>query len=63
MPPSTTPQLTWNGGGLRGTVFDVEPHEGGWQIAGQGGHVKYGTLPQLDIENLHLRYRARHPFL
>jgi hypothetical protein len=51
-------QLTWSGGGLRGTAFEIEPHEGGWQIAGQGGRLTYGKLPPLDVNNLHLRYRA-----
>jgi hypothetical protein len=51
-------QLTWSGGGLRGTAFEIEPHEGGWQIAGQGGRITYGKLPPLDVDNLHLRYHA-----
>lgn len=56
-------QLTWKDGGLRGTAFEIEPHEGGWQIAGQGGRLTYGKLPPLDVANLHLRYRAPSLFV
>ncbi|MDR3401784.1 MAG: hypothetical protein P4L99_04720 [Chthoniobacter sp.] len=56
-------QLTWKDGGLRGTAFEIEPHEGGWQIVGQGGHLTYGKLPQLDVADLHLRYRAPSLFV
>jgi hypothetical protein len=56
-------ELTWSGGGLRGTAFEIEPHEGGWQIAGQGGRITYGTLPPLDVDNLKLRYRAPSLFV
>ena len=56
-------QLTWKGGGLRGTAFEIEPHEGGWQIAGQGGRLTYGKLPPLDVADLHLRYRAPSLFV
>ena len=35
-------QLTWTGGGLTGTAFEIEPHEGGWRILGQGGNITYG---------------------
>jgi len=56
-------ELQWKGGGLRGTVFDIEPHEGGWQITGQGGHLTYGKLPAMDVDNLHLRYRAPSLFV
>ena len=56
-------QLLWNGGGLRGTVFELEPREGGWQIAGQNGRLTYGKLPALDVDNLRLRYRAPSLFV
>ena len=56
-------QLAWSGGGLRGTAFEIEPYEGGWQVAGQGGHITYGKLPQLDVDTLHLRYRAPSLFV
>jgi len=56
-------QLTWKDGGLRGTAFEIEPREGGWQIAGQGGHLNYAKLPQLDVADLHLRYRAPSLFV
>ncbi|MEP6671553.1 MAG: hypothetical protein ABJF10_20490 [Chthoniobacter sp.] len=56
-------QLTWKGGGLRGTAFEIEPHEGGWQIAGQGGTITYGKLPPLNVGDLHLRYRAPSLFV
>lgn len=56
-------QLTWNGGGLRGTAFEVEPHEGSWQIAGQGGTITYGKLPPLEVNNVRLRYRAPSLFV
>jgi hypothetical protein len=56
-------QLTWAGGGLRGTAFDLKPHEGGWQIAGQGGRLEYGTLPPLDVNSLQLRYREPSLFI
>lgn len=56
-------QLLWTGGGLRGTAFDLQPHEGGWQIAGQGGRIEYGKLPPLDIAQLQLRYRAPSLFV
>ena len=51
-------QLQWNGGGLRGTVFEIEPHEGGWQIAGKGGRITSGKLPPLEVDKLSMRYRA-----
>lgn len=50
-------QLTWKDGGLRGTAFEVEPHEGSWQIRGQGGTLTYGKLPPLDLNDVRLRYR------
>jgi hypothetical protein len=56
-------QLLWDGGGLRGTAFDLQPHEGGWQIAGQGGRLEYGTLPPLDVASLQFRYRAPSLFI
>ncbi|EDY20076.1 hypothetical protein CfE428DRAFT_2665 [Chthoniobacter flavus Ellin428] len=56
-------QLTWKDGGLRGTVFEVEPHDGSWQLTGQGGRLTYGKLPPLDVNNLHLRYRAPSLFI
>ena len=56
-------QFDWTGGGLRGTLFEIEPHEGGWQINGQGGRITYGKLPTLDVDNLRLRYRAPSLFI
>lgn len=56
-------QITWKEGGLRGTKFEVEPHEGSWQIAGQGGTITYGKLPPLDVNNVRLRYRAPSLFV
>jgi len=56
-------QFIWKDGGLRGTVFDAEPHEGGWQITGQGGKLTYGKLPELNVESLHLRYHAPSLFV
>jgi len=56
-------QLTWSGGGLRGTAFQFEPHEGGWQVGGQGGRLEYGTLPPLDVATLKLRYKAPSLFI
>ncbi len=56
-------QLLWPGGGLRGTAFEMQPHEGGWQIAGQGGRLEYGKLPPLDVSTLQLRYRAPSLFI
>lgn len=56
-------QLQWPGGSLRGTVFDLQPHEGGWQIAGQGGRIEYGRLPPLDVAQMQLRYRAPSLFV
>jgi hypothetical protein len=56
-------QLTWKDGGLRGTAFEIEPHEGSWQIVGQGGRITYGKLPPLDVNNVHLRYRAPSLFI
>ncbi|HEY3840088.1 MAG TPA: translocation/assembly module TamB domain-containing protein, partial [Bryobacteraceae bacterium] len=55
--------LNWKGGGLHNTVFEVEPREGGWQIAGQGGHIAYAKLPQLDVNTLRLRYHAPSLFI
>jgi hypothetical protein len=56
-------QITWKDGGLRGTVFEVEPHEGSWQIAGQGGTITYGKLPALEVSNVRMRYRAPSLFV
>jgi hypothetical protein len=56
-------QLLWTGGGLRGTAFELQPHEGGWQIAGQGGRLEYAKLPPLDVSTLQLRYRAPSLFI
>ena len=56
-------QLLWAGGGLRGTAFELQPHEGGWQIAGQGGRLEYAKLPPLDVASLQLRYRAPSLFI
>ena len=56
-------QLTWSGGGLRGTAFEIAPSDGGWQVTGQGGRITYGALPPLDVDNLHLRYRAPSLFV
>lgn len=56
-------ELNWKGGGLRGTAFEIEPHDGSWQIAGQGGRITYGKLPPLDVHDLHLRYRAPSLFI
>jgi hypothetical protein len=56
-------QLTWSGGGLSGTAFEIEPYDGGWQVAGQGGRITYGKLPPLDVDNLHLRYRTPSLFV
>ncbi len=56
-------QLTWAGGGLRGTAFELQPHEGGWQVAGQGGRLEYATLPPLEVASLRLRYRAPSLFI
>ena len=51
-------QIVWPGGGLRGTLLNLRPHEGGWQIVGQGGRIEYANLPPLDVTSLQLRYRA-----
>ncbi len=56
-------QIVWTGGGLRGTAVELQPHEGGWQIAGQGGSLEYGQLPPLDVAQLQLRYRAPSLFI
>ena len=56
-------QLLWAGGGLHGTAFELQPHEGGWQIAGQGGRIEYEKLPPLDVAALQLRYRAPSLFI
>ncbi len=56
-------QLLWTDGGLRGTAFELQPHEGGWQIAGQGGRLEYAKLPPLDVAALQLRYRAPSLFI
>lgn len=56
-------QLLWPDGGLRGTAFELHPHEGGWQIAGQGGRLEYGKLPPLDVSALQLRYKAPSLFI
>jgi hypothetical protein len=56
-------QVHWKDGGLNGTVFDIEPHEGSWQIVGQGGHLTYGKLPDMEVGNLRLRYRAPSLFV
>ena len=56
-------ELEWIGGGLHGTVLEIEPHEGGWQIEGQGGRITYAKLPPLDVSNLHLRYKAPSLFV
>jgi hypothetical protein len=56
-------QLLWTGGGLRGTAFELLPHEGGWQIGGQGGRLEYGKLPPLDVAALQLRYKAPSLFI
>ena len=56
-------QLLWAGGGLRGTAFELQPHEGGWQIAGQGGRLEYAGLPPLEVAALQLRYRAPSLFI
>ncbi len=56
-------QLTWKDGGLRGTAFEIELRDGSWQIAGQGGRITHSKLPPLDVDNLHLRYRAPSLFI
>ncbi len=56
-------QLLWAGGGLRGTALELQPHEGGWQIAGQGGRLEYAKLPPLDVAQIQLRYRAPSLFV
>lgn len=56
-------QIVWPGGGLRGTLLNLRPHEGGWQIVGQGGRIEYGNLPPLDVTSLQLRYRAPSLFV
>jgi hypothetical protein len=56
-------ELNWAGGGLRHTVVEMEPYEGGWKITGQGGKLDYAKLPQLDVETLKLRYRAPSLFI
>jgi hypothetical protein len=56
-------QLTWKDGGLRGTMFEVEPHEGSWQIAGQGGTLTYGKLPPLEVNAVRMRYREPSLFV
>lgn len=56
-------QIIWPGGGLRGTLLNVHPHEGGWQIVGQGGRIEYAKLPPLDVASLQLRYRAPSLFI
>lgn len=56
-------QLQWSGGGLRGTAVEIQPHEGGWQIAGQGGRLEYEKLPPLDVSSLQLRYHAPALFI
>ena len=56
-------QLTWTDGGLRGTALEIQPHEGGWQIAGEGGKLEYAKLPTLEVANLRLRYRAPSLFI
>jgi hypothetical protein len=56
-------QLLWAGGGLRGTALDIQPHEGGWQIAGEGGKLEYAKLPPLEVASIRLRYRAPSLFI
>ena len=56
-------QLLWAGGGLRGTAFELRPHEGGWQIGGQGGRLEYAPFPPLDVTALQLRYKAPSLFI
>jgi hypothetical protein len=56
-------QLLWAGGGLRGTALELQPHEGGWQIAGRGGRLEHAKLPPLDVASLQLRYRAPSLFI
>ena len=56
-------QLLWTEGGLRGTALEVQPHDGGWQIAGQGGRLEHAKLPPLDVASVQLRYRAPSLFI
>jgi hypothetical protein len=56
-------QLLWASGGLRGTAIELQPHEGGWQIGGQGGRLEYAKLPPLDVAAVRLRYKAPSLFI
>ena len=51
-------QLTWAGGGLRGTALQLQPHDGGWEIEGAGGTIAHGLLPPLTVQRLDLAWRA-----
>ena len=55
--------LTWDGGGLHDMAVEIEPHEGGWKIQGQGGKLDYAKLPQLEVQSLNLRYRDSTLFI
>ncbi len=56
-------QVSWAGGGLHGTALEVQPHEGGWQISGEGGKLEYAKLPPLEVASLRLRYHAPTLFI
>ncbi len=56
-------QLTWDGGGLRGTALQLKPHDGGWDIEGAGGTIAHGLLPPLTVQRLDLAWRAPSLFV
>ncbi|MEA3207994.1 MAG: hypothetical protein QOE70_1051 [Chthoniobacter sp.] len=56
-------QLTWAGGGLRGTALQIKPADGGWSIEGAGGKIEHATLPALEVQRLALRYREPSLFV
>lgn len=55
--------LRWKDGGLRGTAWQIQPGDGGWNFEGAGGSIGHGTLPPLDVQRIELRYREPSIFV
>jgi hypothetical protein len=45
-------------GSVRGTRLVATARDGAWEIAGDGGHLEHSGLPGLELETLHMLYRA-----
>jgi hypothetical protein len=56
-------QFTWATGALRGTALQLQPADGGWNIAGTGGTITNGKLPALAVQRLDLAWRAPSLFV